>query len=281
MRLSTAASFFDKTVCADAFAPATTFLGQLDVFDDSKRDGATVLRRVLSTDPSIALPARRVLLIDGVYWIVGQNQDDHFNGAAIRRKYVIQRADGSVQIQTVAEAIAGAGGTATYGAKLWVKDLKEIEVSSKLTAYFNIYLPAPEAPTAGQIITLAGVLYMVRGVFKSAAGFLAAEVSELEAGAVAAATYSSAGAYDPSSDSYTPVDTPVTVLNMRWQDDYTYTGEASPKYAEGDRKAYVRTSEIAAAKAGDRVTIGGVVWTVLSVETEGACWGLHLRRAGT
>jgi hypothetical protein len=48
MRLSTAARFFDRTLFKDAFVPTTTFRGQFDLYDDSKRDGVTVARRVLS-----------------------------------------------------------------------------------------------------------------------------------------------------------------------------------------------------------------------------------------
>ncbi len=281
MRLSDAAAYFDKTVCADAFAPATTFYGQLDLFDDSKRDGATVVRRVLSVAPSVTLPARRVLLIDGGYWIVGQSQDDHWAGAALRRKYVMQRADGAATYRTVAEELAGAGGTATYGAKLWVKDTKEIEISSALSPFYSVYLPSPEAPVAGQVISLAGRLHMVRGTYKTAAGFLAAEASELDAAAlVAGVTYTAESAYDPATDTYTASNTTVNVLKIRYQDDYAYLGQADEKYAEGDCRAYVRKTQIATAKAGDRATISGTAWVVMSVADEGSCWGLHLRRAG-
>jgi hypothetical protein len=281
MRLSTAAGFFDRTLCADAFDATKTFYAQLDIFDDSKRDGATVVRRVLSVKPSVTLPARRVLTIDGVQWMVGQNQDDHFNGEAVRRKYVVQRADGAATIQTVSQALAASGGTATYGAKLWIKDLKEVEISSKLAPFFNVYLPSPEAPNVGELITLVGRLNMVRGLYRSAAGFLVAEASELDAAAIASATYSTQSSYSPATDSYTPSNTAVNVLQIRFQDDYSYTSEAEPKFVEGDIKAYVRKTQVTTAKAGDTVTIGGVLWRVHSVSDETLCWGLHLRRAGT
>lgn len=279
MRLADAARYFDKTPCADAFAPGTVFFGQLDVFDDSKRDGATVVRRVLSVAPSVALPARRVLTIDGAQWLVGQNQDDYFAGAPIRRKYVLQRADGLASIRTVGQAILGAGGTDSYGAKLWVKDMKEIEVSSKLSGFFNIYLPSPEVLSAGAVIALGGRLHMVRNTLKSSGGFLVAEGDELDAAAVAAGTYHGVTGYNPTTDVVTAGNTAVTFLRTRYQDDYEYANEAEPKFVVGDVKAYVRKAQVATAKAKDKVDLLGFSWRVLSVSDEGDCWGLHLQRA--
>jgi hypothetical protein len=279
MRLSVAARYFDKTLCADAFALGTTFFGQLDVFDDSKRDGATVVRRVLSVAPTVVLPARRVLTIGAEQWLVGQNEDDSFAGAVLRRKYILQRADGVASIRTFGQAIAGAGGTDTYGAKLWVKDMKEIEVSSKLSGFFNIYLPSPETVAAGSVISLGGRLHVVRNTFKSSGGFLVTEGDELDAAAVLAGTYHGVTGYAPATDVVTAGATAVTLLRIRYQDDYEYANEAEPKFVVGDIKAYVRKSQIATARAKDKVDLSALSWLVESVSDENDCWGLHLRRA--
>lgn len=281
MRLADVAKYFDKTLCADAFTPATQFYGQLDVFDDSKRDGATVVRRVLSVASDVSIPARRVLTIDSQPWIVGQNEDDFWAGEVLRRKYVLQRADGAASIRTVAESIAGAGGTATYAAKLWVKDQKEVEQSSSMTGFFNVYLPTYESVDKGSIIVLSSRLHLVRNTFVSAGGFLVCESDELEADAVAAATYKGHSAYDPATDTYTEGSVAVTVLRARWQADFDYTSEASPKFVRGDELVYVRASEVAAPAAQDKVTVDGVTYVVLAVRAEGTSWALHLRRAAS
>ena len=80
MRLADAASYFDRVVCADAFTPFEEFKGQFDLFDDSKRDGVTVDRRVLSCSSAVTVPTRRVVLAMGEYWIVGD--DIHHTGYA-------------------------------------------------------------------------------------------------------------------------------------------------------------------------------------------------------
>jgi hypothetical protein len=279
MRLANAASYFDHTPCQDAFNPATVIYGQLDLFDDSRRDGATVVRRILSVKPGTLIPARRVLTVHGEPWIVGGHEVDSFGGSVIRDKHVLHRGE-ACTVQTIAQALT-TGGTATYGGKLWVKDFKEQEVSSKLEGFFNIYLPSSEALVEGNVIALAGRVHLVRNSFPSVAGFLVAEVNELPAGAIVSASYV-ARTLDPVADSLSS-GTPVTlnVLQMRYQDHYAYSTEAAEKYALGDVSAFVAKTDVASAKINDKVTIAGTDWIVLAVADASNAWELHVRRAGT
>jgi hypothetical protein len=282
MRLSTAARYFDKTVFQDAFVPGTQFYGQLDVFDDSKRDGATVMRRVLSVASGVAIPARRVVTAFGENWIVGTDQSDQFQGAILRTKYVVQRAHGAATLRTVAQALS-AGGTATYGSKLWVKDVKELEVSSKLEGFFNLYLPSYETVAIGNLIQLSGRQHLVRNYLLSAAGFLEAEVSELALDALTVGSYK-AMSFAPATDDRTVSSTTaLNVLRLRFQDLYTYREQAQDKFQEGDLKALIRKADVATAKVNDLLSVGGEDWEILSVSDEDGslCWGLHLRHAGT
>lgn len=281
MRLSTAAKFFDKTKFSDAFAPATTFLGQFDVYDDSKRDGATVARRVLAVAPSVSIPARRVVTAEGETWIVGVLQQDHFRGAPLRAKYVVQRASGAATLRTVAQALS-TGGLATYAAKMWIKDVKEVEVSSSLNGFFNLYLPSPEVVAVGQLIQVAGRQHLVRNSYLSVAGFLVAESSELALDAVTVGTYK-AMTHNVADDVRTPASTTaLNLLKLRWQDLFQYKEQAQPTFEEGDLRALVRKVDVATAKVNDLLNFGGEDWEIKSVSNEdgGACWGLHLRHAG-
>lgn len=282
MRLSVAARYFDKTLCADSFNLGTTFRGQLDLFDDSKRDGATVARRVLSVDPAVTIPARRVIRISGEDWIVGASQADSFNGAAIRVKYILQRAHGAATVKSVAQVLGTAGSLATYGGKLWVKDLKEVEVSSKLSGFFNLYMPTPDAVDAGNVITLLNRVHIVRNIYLSAAGFNVAECDELAIDAVTVGTYTPM-TFSAANDDRTPsAGVALNVLRLRYQDEYQYLNEAEPKYAVGDLRVLIRKADVATARVNDQFTVGGEVYEILSVADEdgGLCWGLHLKHAG-
>jgi hypothetical protein len=277
VKLSKAASHFDKTVCADTANPGTTFLAQLDVFDDSKRDGPTVARRILSVDPAVSMPAGRVLTIAGEQWLVGTHQADQFRGATIRDKYILHRALGAATVRTAAEAIASTGGTSTYAGRLWVKDIREQEASSSLTSFLNVFLPSPVAAAVGAIIGLSGKLHLVRNSYLSAAGFTVAEVDEL-ASAVVAGTYTPR-TYTAATDTEaagTPV--PLNLLPTRFFDDYAYATAASEKFEPGDVRALIRKVDVAAPKAKDILAYGGVTWRVFSVADEGTSWGLHLRK---
>lgn len=278
MRLLDAARFFDKMVCADAYAPAVSFKGQLDVFDDSKRDGATVLRRILSIAPDIALPARMTIVAASDTWLIGAGHKDSFNGTTLRAKYIIHRADGAATIKTVAQALS-TGGTPSFASRLWIKDLKEVEVSSSLFNMLNVYLAPNETVAVGNLILLAGKLHLVRNVYLGAAGLLIAESDELPATAVASVTYTPrGGAYSPTTDTTTP-SAPITanLLRTRFQDDYAYPNEAAPKYVKGDIRGSVLKSAVATPKVDDYVTLTDGDWRTVSIDDDGATWGLHLR----
>jgi hypothetical protein len=276
MNLASAASYFDDVLCVDPFNPHIRFRGQLDLFDDSKRDGATVDRRVLSVAPAVLMPARRVLTIHGDKWLIGDKADDSFRGSVIRSKYIIHKAQGPCTIGTPAQ-ILSTGGVSSYGAKIWIKDAKLLEISSKLTSFFNIYLAPVEEASAGMVVQLTGRLHLIRNSFLSAAGFLVAEGDELEQAAIQPATLYARG-YDPVTEARAEAaPLALNVLRFRFQDNYAYTSESAEKFAAGDIRAMIAKSA-ATPKVGDRLTLADGDWYPVSVASEGTSWNLHLRR---
>jgi hypothetical protein len=275
MRLADAASYFDKLVCKDAYGPAT-FRAQLDLYDDAKREGLTVQRRILSVAPGVAIPARRVITFGGDQWLMGAREDDSFNGAAVRNKYILHRAGGLAALQTPGQALSS-GGTTAYAARMWVKDSKEISESSKLEGFFNLFLAATEAAEEGTFITLGGRVHRARNAFVSVGGFLEAECSEIPAGVVTG-TYRARTGYNAGTDTETlAAGVAANVLRLRWQDSFRYANKGAEKYEPGDIKALVRKAVVTAAAPGDQLTLVDGAWSVLSVETESDCWGLHAR----
>lgn len=282
MRLADAASFFDKVVCQDAYnGVAPTFLAQLDLFDDSKRDGVTVARRVLSVGPSITLPARGAFTAHGDVYILGGEHKDSFEGAVIRRKYICQKADGLGAIKTLEQAILAQAGTAAYGARVWVKDMKQVDQSSALTEFFNVFFSAAETLAIGNVVTLAGRSHLVRNAYTSEAGFALAEADELPPTAVQSITYTpSTSVYDAATDTYTG-GSPVTcnALWHRFQTNFEYLRPAAAKFQPGDITVSVSKSNVASATAGDKFTMLGDTWRVEDVRDNGAnVWMLHARR---
>lgn len=283
MRLKDAARFFDRTSCDDAYAPGSPFLAQLDLFDDSKRDGATVARRVLMVDADVALPARGAFTAHGETFILGGVHQDSFSGSVVRKKYVCHRADGLAAVKTLEQAILGQAGTAVYGARLWVKDMKQIDVSSDLNGFFDLFFHAGETVDVGSVVDLAGRLHLVRQAYVSAAGFLAAEADELpETARTAVTAYAATGgqAYDPSTDSFGAA-APVacSALWHRFQAHFEYLRPAAVTFQPGDVIVNVSKADVPQAAAGDTFTMLGDDWRVRDARDNGAnVWMLHAGR---
>ena len=282
MDLHQAASYFDNTVCADAYNNANKFLGQLDLYDDSKRDGVTVERRILSVAPSVTVPARRAVRIEGDVWIVGQKNIDSFQGSTIRHKYVLHQALTSGTLRTPKQKLT-TGGVPLYSAVVWIKDSKDVESSSRLFSFMNAYFAAGETVVAGDILTLGADNYRIRNVYESAAGLQVGEASTMPRDTLQSVSYSAYAAqtYNATLDTYdTVVPTVFNVLWERFQDSYHYESVAAPKYEPGDILMVIEKSQVATPQAGDTLVSQGVTWRVVSFQDDmRACWEMQVRRA--
>lgn len=283
MDLSLAAGFFDTTQCVDAYNTRTKFLGQLDLYDDSKRDGVTVERRILSVAPGTVIPARRTIMIEGEAWIVGARNVDTFQGSAVRHKYVIHQATNLGNLSTALQALTS-GGLPVYAAAVWLKDSKDVETSSKIQNYMNTYYAVGEPANVGSILKLGNKSYRLRNVYDSAAGVQVGEASEMPRNTLQAVSYTpkASNVYDPVNDAYTSGLTVVTnALWERFQDNYNYESASAPKYEIGDVLITLSKAVIASPLVADKVTLLGVTWSVVAYQTDsvGTCWEMQVRRA--
>lgn len=275
MRLAAAASYFDDQILTDAYGTAT-IRGQFDLFDDSKRDGVSTRRRILSVAPDTVIPARRALRFDGYVWLVGSGNPDYFGASAIRRKYVLHEADGLAQIRTLAEFLSGVAGLSAYAALEWVKAIKEIDESSELTDMMSVVLASTESPPGLGILTLSGKHYLLREPHESSAGFMAVLVEEVKEPAIEVGSFTGR-TYEPVSDTWTGASAPVSFLRLRWQSHFRYLSQRTPTYQAGD-DVLVCLQSAATPKANDRITLSDGAWQVISARPEGGCWSLHARR---
>lgn len=275
MKLDAAARRFDDLVCADAYTPSIVFKGQLQLYDDSKRDGATVERRVLSVAPAVIPPARRVLSMGGREWLIGDPNPDYFQGKTIRIKYPLHGCDGLATVSTVTQILQAAPGFTAYAALMYVKGAKEVDTSSGVFDVFHLFFAALEPLVERMMVSLGGRWYLVRTLFKSAAGFLTTVVDELAEPVVEVASFG-VRTYDPLTDSNVDVFAPLTVVRVRWQSAFEYLSAGSEKYVRGD--AQVMMPKTVSPKAQDGITLSDGPWRVLSVLDETTYWSVHLRR---
>lgn len=277
MRLIKAASHFDKLSVLDAYTNAALFKAQFSIYDDSKRDGLTVQRRVLSVAPSVTIPARRAVKIDGIPWIIGDDSPDYYGDTSIRKGYVIHRPDELATFKTIPQFLAASAGSTAYASKLWVKTGKELEISATAIDQMNIYAAVGEPLNVGTLAYLGGVWAYIHSVYVSAAGFLTATANELDEPVAVTATIGTR-TYVPATDTYTTVTTTAAGLRIRWQEAFKYLSKSSVTYERGDIQLMLLTAA-GTPTPKDLITLTDGVWKVMSVTNEGAFWSLHLRRA--
>lgn len=275
MKLKNVAKLFDRLTLADAYNPATTLMGQFDLFDDSKRDGMTIERRILSVAPEVSMPARRTLIADGITWLVGDSQRDYYKSEPIRSKHVLHQATELASVKTFAEAIQSAAGYQAWAARLWVKSSKEIDISSDLTNVYDIYFARGEPILEASLIRMDSRWHLVRTIYPSSAGFLVALTDELPEPVVTSVTLKSR-TYNPTADTYTETSKTVTVIRIRWQSFFRYPVRAADKYKAGDVVLIIRKAD-GSTKAGDKLTVAGETMLVVSVDEDGTNWVVHLR----
>lgn len=283
MKLLNAAKYFDRQVCFDPFAVTRTFKAQLDVFDDSKRDGATPVRRVLSAAPGVVMPTSGCVQVGTDVYVLGARHEDLFNGTPIRNSYVMQLADGLAEIKTLAQVAAGTAGVKTYAGRIWVKDLKEQDQSSGLFPYFDLFLASSVTVLDAAVVTLTGKLYIVRTRYNSPAGFLAIEASELLSTAVQSVVYNpkSGSAYNPATDNVTALaSVTCNAVVLRYEDSYSRNSISAAKNQAGDVTLALPKVSVTAAVAGDTWAGSGVNFRVYTVNQDaaGTSWLLHSRR---
>lgn len=278
MKLTAAARRFDKTVATDAYdltPTSATFKCQFDLWDDSKRDGMTIERRILSTDAAVTLPARRTVTVNGKQWMIGDGAEDYYNGEVIRIKYVGHQASGLAEIKTVEQALLGTAGHTTYAAAAWTKAAREVETSSDLTNVLTVYLSRVEPLNGDTLVLLNGKVLWTRQPYEVVSGLNACVVDELE-NPWETASWSSR-TYDPITDAYTGANVTTPALRMKWQEHFEYFSKAQGTYERGDAVLFVLSSA-GTVKPSDTVTLSDGAWKVLTVVAEGAVQSLHIRR---
>lgn len=276
MKLANAARHFDKQVFTDAYG-TSTFNGQMNLFDDSVRDGLTVERRIISVAPTVVIPARKTVKMDGQTWILGDAARDYFKASSIRHKYVAHLATDLAAARTFEQQLMAQAGLAVWTSRVWVKGSKEIEISSEITNVYDLYFASTEALSEGMLVQMGGQYHLIRSLYPSTGGFLVALVDALEGSVVTTASFSQR-VYQPLTDTYQTTPIVVSALFLRWQSHFRYPRVGVDRFKAGDKVAIVLKSAIT-PKAGDAVTVAGQAFTVKAVLDEGTCWGLHLRDA--
>lgn len=272
MTLADAASFFDRTAVLHPDTDAHLFYGQVDPYDDSRRDAIAAYRRILSVAPGTSVPS--AIKIFGNVFLVGGSEVDGLESEH-REKYVIQQADAKASVHRLPGFLAGTVASQVWAKASWEKDGKELEASDAALQIFDILVPMASDVRVHDIVTLAGSTYIVHSTRPGGAGFLMVSAYKLDQTTPAASSLVSR-TYDPVSGSYVSA-AAVTpnCLRVRWQFLFRYDSREDAANVAGDA-AFVLPSGTSITTAS-RITLAGAEWKVVSVDSIDGAVVAHVR----
>lgn len=289
MDLIDCASWFDDTQVRDPDTLDTLFLGQLDVYDDSKRDGVGTERRILSIDPRVAvtLPASGVVVVDDQRWVTGwpQEMPDVFQGEAIRHKIILQRAPHTFEFAPARVFLTdGATPEMAYCGAVWTKDMKYESYSSEVRSFFTLWVSQRCEVEQGELVRFgaAARMHYVRNVYDTSTGLRAVEAVELPVDCLQTVTWQGqGGGFDGVQG--TVVDAPqatAPAVVMQFFDEYRLVTQAMLKPSRGDLMVRVRREDLPQLRAGDRFVLvdGSDLRVVTYLDEVDDTYLMHLTR---
>jgi len=274
MKLSDVSTYFDLIPVTHPTTGVLLFKGQVDPYDDSRRDSASAYRRILSVKPGTALPTPPVVRLMGQNWLVGAMEPDGW-AELHREKYVIQQAPLPASVSRLSGFLSSTVAFATHCAPYWVKDAKQLEVSAETPPLYEVALAKDSDVRVHDVIWGAGFAYLALSPRLMASGILLALTLRLDQTTPIPASLTNR-AYDPVSGEYSsPAATNVNALKVRWQSLYQYGSQMAERYQEGDTTLVLPAGTAVTTQTS--VVLSGVTYQVLAVLDISGAVVLHAR----
>lgn len=273
MTLAQASAYFDKVEVTDPFTGVFLFRGQVDPFDDTKRDAYSAYRRVLSTAPSVALPAHGTLNLLGQTWLVGDGEPDGMQELH-RRKYVLSPAPETLSVSTLGQYLVGQSSAQVRAAAYWNRDAKQAGTSSEQPQLYDVL--THDAPAPRRVLWDSGQAFLVLSPRPVASGLGASLSLRLDLG-VESATLTRR-VFSPVDGAFTSAQTSsVQALRVRWQSLFKYETQADPHYRDGDVSIVMPLG--LGVDTSSRLTFADAAYQVLDTSTLDGALVVHARRA--
>lgn len=274
MTLATASLYFDRTSVTD-LAGTFLFHCQVDPFDDSKRDSGTAYRRIMSVEPGTLMPSNRTVRLMGRTWLVGGSEPDGM-AELHREKFVIHPVDRPLNLSSLNEYLSGAYVQTLWASAHWVKDSKQLEVSSETPPVYDVTVAGGAAVAPHDVLWDGQGAFLVLSPHDVASGMLTLSSLALESQALKPVTVMSR-VYDPVAGGYSSGATSsLQGLFVRWQSLFQYGSQTSERYQEGDVSIVLPSgSQISTSTA---LSSAGVNYQVLAVLDIAGTVVAHARR---
>lgn len=273
LKLAQASRFFDRVPVIDAYSGATICMGQVDPYDESKRDAGAAYRRVLSVAPGQVLPAHSAVSVLGMVWLIGRKERDGLDELH-RDKYVMQPTDRIFSVGSLSDYLQGVSRETVYAAPEPVKTGKEAESSSDVVAFHNLYTSQTLALAKHEVVWAEGRVFLTLLPQLLPSGLKATYSLLLEYPVVTAEVVSRV--FDPVAGRYT-ASTPTTcpALRVRWQNLFEYPGQLAQRYQEGDDVFALPSGTL--VDTSSQIKAYGRTWRVLGVDGLGGAVTVHGR----
>jgi hypothetical protein len=277
MDLADVAASFDEDEVRDAYSDALLFYGHTTPHDDHTSSGATVRRRTLSAAPDAEPPARRVAKIYGEYWLVGNSNDDSFQGETIRRSFGLKKATGTFDLLGPGEACLAAEGLTFYAQKDYYRDTTNPQSTADWDPMWNVICPFTEAFLHGQFLREGSTLYRIRNTYPTVDEFRILEADQLREDALQTVTFTQAGTLDLVTDTLTSSTATTTAIQTDTSKFYQFRVQPEYRLEPGDRAVFVAKSAVT-PRQGATFTMQGATWRAALVIDELDAWAILARR---
>jgi len=273
LKLSQASAYFDRTPVLDAYKGSVVCMGQVDPYDESKRDAGAAYRRVLSVAPGTTIPTHGALRIFDTVWLAGRRERDGL-AELHRDKYVLQPADGQFGFSTLTQYLAGTTRAQAYVAAEPVKTGKESESSSDVIAFYNLYMAPSVAVAKHEVLWVADQAFLALSVQVLPSGLKTAYSLKLDHSPVDAVLRTRV--FDPVQGRHTlGASVNTRAARIRWQNLFEYEGQMEERYQEGDDTFALPAGSV--VDTSSTVQAYGRTWRVLSVDDLGGAVTVHGR----
>lgn len=273
MKLTNVVKYFNNTPYFCAYTGAEMGFGQLDVYDESKRDGLTVQRRIFEVEVGSPVPDRGVITFEGDHWLVGFKNKDLFRGRVHREKYVLHQAEEEVDYRSIKEHLEDVQGFGIFAARVWTRTAAQIEESSEKFNQLQVFTSRSEPVEVGDIFTFTKQQYIVTEIYNSTAGHQVSLCEELEKDTLETVNIK-ASTWDPITEEYAEQNREIKLFKLRWQTNFDYLSLATPKFERGD----IQAAAVESLPIGTILELASGTWKVHYVQPRGEIFFHHLRK---
>ena len=279
MRLDRAARRFDKMECRDAYTGALAFLGQLSLYDDSKRDSTASERRVISTSSSVSVPPRRVVEAAGTRFILGHRAPDSYRGSVHRVGIMAHEATELVTYQTPGQVCRGEPGIAAWCGRSWVKNSADNGDSSELVPMHDFHFSTSETIPERFILSVGSERHIVRQSRISQMSTRLCLAEQIPEPSLETIMVPTSGTWNPVTETMSGTSVSARVLRLRWQSLYAYRTQTAEDFGLMDQVAIVAKS-VVTPKPGATLNFSDGKWQIESVVDGYDVWACRVSRRG-